>query len=870
MNPHIARPAGPGLPAGAALAKLDADIAATMAHLEALQAKRSWAQSARASAPPPPTVDLYRWQSAALESWQAADRRGVVQAVTGAGKTRVGVAAVAEALAAGRRAVVMVPSLVLARQWVATITELLPGVDVVDAIRAGRGWQVLVTTVQSASRRSPLAPGETALLVADECHRYGAEQFSLALRPGFDWRLGLSATLHRGDDGDEILAAYFGGVVHDLGYGQALADDLIAPFTFAQVGVPLTPAERAEYDTLTQELRETRGYLVLNHGIVADPVQKFLAAVSNLADGPTGNRGVRLARRYMARFSRRKALLAETTVKRVALASLTPAIEASSGTIVFTQTQSSSTQAAEVLQQQGCTAAAVHGELDKEDREERIDLFRDGSVRALAAPRILDEGVDVPEADLGITLASNRSKRQMIQRLGRVLRKRPDKVARFVVLYATDTVEDPFARDQVPDFYGECLPHARATARFNLADESDHERLLAFLGVGTTEAAATIASEFRTPDVAVAPPAPADVTTPKVRRQQNAPAIAAQEGDAEPLPQLGDAALTDDPVKQYLQEIARFPLLTAEQEVELAKAIEAGLYAEHLLAADDARFPRARLQAIARDGAEAREQFVCANLRLVVSLAKRYPPTCGLELLDRIQEGNLGLIRALQKFDYRIGNKFSTYATWWIKQSITRAIADQGSTIRVPVHFHEAMATINRFRRTADLTWSELLIRHPQGIEALNVSRDDLKRAAALSQPIISSQALQEQLDDSVVMHDILGDGPTTADEIIEALHLRERYETVMAVLDHEDPKGAFVLRARHGLLTGQPETLDVIGQRLGVTRERIRQIEKRTLELAEERFIGPRPAPPRRAQRTVQGTPAPRTPARKPRRAAR
>lgn len=374
-----------------------------------------------------PRLNLRPWQNQALDAWRARGRRGVVQAVTGAGKTRVGVGAIAEALAAGRRAVVIAPSLVLVRQWVSAIASLLPGVAVSEVLGDPRPWRVLVTTVQAAMRRPAVPYGERALLVADECHRCGAEGFAQALRSGFDWRLGLTATLERGDDGDDVLAAYFGGVVLDLGYREALAGDLIAPFRFAHVSVPLLPREQRDYDELTDGLRAARDRLIMGYDIPGEPISAFLRAVSDLAqDRAVGGAGG-LARHYMKLFSDRRTLLAETPVKMVALGALSPAVKASGGTIVFTQTKEAGLRAAQALSNEGCATASVHGDLDKDLREERIELFRTGSVIGLTAPRVLDEGVDVPEADLGIVTAANRSRRQMIQRLGRVLRRSPGK-----------------------------------------------------------------------------------------------------------------------------------------------------------------------------------------------------------------------------------------------------------------------------------------------------------------------------------------------------------------------------------------------------------------------------------------------------------
>lgn len=637
----------------------------------------------------PAEIQLYDWQTEALHAWCKQDRRGMVQAVTGAGKTRIGVAAIAEALGDGLRSVVIVPSLVLVNQWRTTLTELLPGARVSDNIHSRDSWEVLVTTVQSAFRRPALRSDEKGLLVADECHRYGAEVYSLALRPEYVRRLGLSATIARDDDGDEILQQYFGGICFDLGYGRAAADELIAPFRLAFAAVPLGEHERAEYDQIDDDLYKARQKLISHHDLPAEPIAEFLKRAQLLADDHSYGSGGSLARFYMKRFTDRRSLLSNTRMKSHALVALSEAVRQSGGTIVFAQTVEASRNAAEVLQATGCEAAAVHSQLEPDEREERLELFRDGSVQAISAPKVLDEGVDVPEADLGIVLAANRSRRQMIQRLGRVLRRSPGKEARFVVLYAKDTVEDPYAQDHLPDFYEIAAPAATAHERFNLDYDGETDRLLRFLATGEIGERPAI---DQTPQNRQHGTRTVPQTGPSHHRN----------GRALTVPQLPDSwllPLSDDIVHDYLQTIGHHDLLDAEAEVRLGRQIEAGLYARHLLDADATiRFASDELELVARQGEQARQAMIVSNLRLVVSIAKRFTDR-GLELIDLIQEGNSGLIHAVEKFDHRKGFKFSTYASWWIKQAITRSLADQGSLVRMPVHFVEKISTADRLRK---------------------------------------------------------------------------------------------------------------------------------------------------------------------------
>lgn len=825
---------------------LEADIAETELRLAELRRRRS---AHLRVAQPTQRIPLYDWQRDALIAWDDADRRGVVQAVTGAGKTRVGLAAIEDAHQAGRQSVVIVPTLALVRQWIASIAELLPGVRVRSHAQSDTPWDVMVTTVQSAMRR-PALVSSGGLIVADECHRYGAESYSFALNRAYPWRLGLTATLERGDDGDEILDSYFGGVCLDLGYERATTDELISPFKFAFASVPLSAPERAEYDELDADLKASRLALIGRYGVPESPVAEFLKGVSALAEDHSPGGGGGLARRYMARFTRRKALLAETRMKFLALAALSPAVRGSGGTIVFTQTQDAAHAAAEVLCASGCSAAAVHAALDADEREERLDMLKTGEITALSAPRILDEGIDVPDADLGVVMASNRSRRQMIQRLGRVLRRRDGKTARFVVLYAQGTVEDPFGSGHLPDFYDDCLPWAAEHARFNLG-AGELPALLEFLDVAADHAATKAMN-------AIADAArPADATG-GAEEAVGESATAEDDDASEPLPQLPDRTLahtdarwdrsrrrfdeppagafwtvTDDSVNDYMKVLARYPLLTSEDEVYLGNAIEAGLYAAFLTSGGHEREP-GRLAWAELTGEYARQWMIVSNLRLVVSIAKRYAGR-GMEFLDLIQAGNVGLIHAVEMFNYRQGTKFSTYSTWWIKHAITRSMADEGRMIRLPVHFDEKFRQVDTLRRRTARTWSELLRDHPDGLAHYEVNRGDLARMARLGQPIVSTQWLTEQMDDAWVGANIGRTEVPVDDEVTDALALRRRVDDIFDHLDMTFPVGSFVLRCRFGFQTGEPETLDVIGRRRGVTRERIRQIEKHAVEEAQQ-----------------------------------
>ena len=294
-----------------------------------------------------------------------------------------------------------------------------------------------------------------------------------------------------------------------------------------------------------------------------------------------------------------------------------------------------------------------------------------------------------------------------------------------------------------------------------------------------------------------------------------------------PAAQVAVAGATADPVKDYLKQIGKVPLLNAEQEVELAKRIEAGLFAEEKLA-DDLRLnpdQRIDLEWIAEDGRRAKNHLLEANLRLVVSLAKRYTGR-GMLFLDLIQEGNLGLIRAVEKFDYTKGYKFSTYATWWIRQAITRAMADQARTIRIPVHMVEVINKLARVQR--------------QMLQDLGREPTPEELAAELDMTPEKVIEVQKYGREPISLHTPLGeDGDSEFGDLIEdseaiqpgeAVSFTLLQEQLHSVLDTLSEREAGVVSMRFGLTDGQPKTLDEIGKVYGVTRERIRQIESKTM----------------------------------------
>ena len=303
----------------------------------------------------------------------------------------------------------------------------------------------------------------------------------------------------------------------------------------------------------------------------------------------------------------------------------------------------------------------------------------------------------------------------------------------------------------------------------------------------------------------------------------------ADEDDEVPVYSSAITGATADPVKDYLKQIGKVALLNAAEEVELAMRIEAGLFAEDKLSHMSDTEKRSQLGReltwVAKDGARAKSHLLGANLRLVVSLAKRYTGR-GMQFLDLIQEGNLGLIRAVEKFDYTKGFKFSTYATWWIRQAITRAMADQARTIRIPVHMVEQINKLTRVQRemlqelgrepTPEELAKELDMTPEKVVEIQGYAREPVSLETTIGDDQDSS--LGDFIEDA--------DAPVAAEVVSYGLMQEQLGEVLRTLTDRE----AAVVKMRFGLVDGQPRTLDEIGREFGLTRERIRQIESKTL----------------------------------------
>jgi superfamily II DNA or RNA helicase len=363
--------------------------------------------------------------------------------------------------------------LALKDQWVRELQRNLPDVRVAQLGDGEKGSfrdaDVLLSTVHSAAASRPVPPG-LGLVVADEVHRYGAEGFATALSPRFDRRLGLTGTYERNDDGVAlVLDPYFGGVVYGYQYAQAIDDGVVAPFHLALVATRFTDAEGREYARAEKLCQDARDLLIREYGY---PVEWpfFFELVQDDARSRDWDEA-RACSAYLKGFAERRRLMAEASGKMKALSRVAPVLAGLGRALVFTETVEAALDAAERLGE-FTEARAISGSSTRTERSDTLAAFRSGRVRVLCAPRILDEGIDVPEADLAIVVAASRTRRQMVQRMGRVIRLKDDgRAARIVILYVEGTPEDP-ATGGHEAFLDQVLDHAQSSSRIDGSDPS--------------------------------------------------------------------------------------------------------------------------------------------------------------------------------------------------------------------------------------------------------------------------------------------------------------------------------------------------------------------------------------------------------------
>lgn len=422
------------------------------------------------------------WQSEALAAWVNFGRRGVVEAVTGTGKTEVGIIAAADAVARGLSVLVLVPGIELLEQWFRKLTKAMP---LIAIGKYGNGnkdtfemYHIIISTVQSAMRVWMLPEGATGLIIADEVHGYGADKYRLALEESFTERLGLTATYDRNDNKlDEILSPYFSPlgfdrapgseVIHGCGYARGLNDGILAPFRVGLLGINFEPDELESYQNLDEAVRKKRRKLISDYNCPAEPFGEFMTAVHRLSEGGQGdNIATKTAWGYLSSFTKRRRLLAESKTKERVLELLKYVFLMANRSLIFTETKISAENIANQLCHMGFEALNFSSDLNKKERKERMLAFEQGDIKILCSPKVLDEGIDMPEADLGIILAASKTKRQMIQRMGRIIRPKKDgRPATFIIVYFKNTSEDPdFGAHEA--FLEEMIDHADEVYNF--------------------------------------------------------------------------------------------------------------------------------------------------------------------------------------------------------------------------------------------------------------------------------------------------------------------------------------------------------------------------------------------------------------------
>jgi superfamily II DNA or RNA helicase len=445
--------------------------------------ERSSPQDPAPSATQPPSntsanqssPELYPWQCEALTTWASHDFRGIAEAVTGAGKTRLAIEALRRVLDADGMGLVLVPTKELMFQWQRELTNAFPGRGIHLLYEDSKGRlareTILVATIQSALAhlRDESVTTSPSLIIADEVHRYGSQKWRRALLPAFEWRLGITATLERPDDGVRTaIGPYFERRIIHVDHQRARVEGAIAPYSIAFVGCRFLPSEQRRFDQAQDQMSKVQPILANELGL--DPRKdfgKFMLGVQRLSKKTNLDfRLQRMARRWLNNFARRRSILAEASQKLDLLRTLAPCVHEAAGTIIFAETKSATQTAADVLSEFGIKTNVLHSDLASDERKQSLQEFEDDEVEVIAAPKLLDEGINVPEADLAIVVANSRSKRQLIQRAGRVLRNKADgRQARIVVLYVEGSSEDPTSGTR-QDFMDVITPAATSHAVF--------------------------------------------------------------------------------------------------------------------------------------------------------------------------------------------------------------------------------------------------------------------------------------------------------------------------------------------------------------------------------------------------------------------
>ena len=405
--------------------------------------------SRQLAAPHANGVSMCGWQEEARSAWYANGGCGIVEAVTGSGKTRVAQAVIGDELQAGRRILVVVPTIALQKQWSEEIRELFPAAEVALVGGDGLPWVTPDSDVTVGVVNTVGAKWETFTFVdtviADECHNYGSEVRRRALLPGATRRLGLTATLERLDGAvDDIIKPYFGRVVYECGFDRAFDDGRIAAARIGLVGVKLEEDAYQEYTDATDTMNGARTKLIRRFGVAPSPFGEFMKQVAALTKGPWREPSTLAAKEFMSARNKRIDLLANCPEKTQMILDLAQHIEDAGGTLVFSERIAAAEVVSSALRDLGLATPSYHSKLPDWQRAQMLQRLEAGELHGLCTAKALDEGIDLPEVDLGIIAAGTQQRRQMVQRLGRVLRPKADGgPGRFLIAFVHGTFEDP-------------------------------------------------------------------------------------------------------------------------------------------------------------------------------------------------------------------------------------------------------------------------------------------------------------------------------------------------------------------------------------------------------------------------------------------
>ncbi len=762
------------------------------------------------------TIESYEWQMEALERWRRVGCYGIAEATSGAGKTLLALMSIycvldMEPLC---KVLITVPTIQLAHQWKTAISRNAPGLYPRTGLYYGEIKQKFDDSVDivisvNNSTFSTLMPELKRLekdavpvfLIADECHNLEQGVFSRILALKYDFFLGLSATI---DDQSWLSKVVF----YSYSLYRGMEDKILQEFKLYFHPIFFSIDELVEIEQLEQQKRRSLNALIARYPVLERLFgEEFYKKVNSLY--PT-ELYAQEYRRISNELKTRRLCTEEQFAALKDLAQKTSGQKKQNKMLVFHDRIIGAQQACAELNSLGVTSGLyVSGEVN---RDNNLTDFQTGTLQCLVTVKALDEGFDLPEINTGIIIAGGFSERRYLQRLGRFLRKSKNNMPVDIHLIINPQVS---TREEFKEFldiiskYSLNNPDSNqvydsALMRYNLKLQSSVRSMINEEKVDPEE---LIMDGLKDTDVDYL----VDIaerygyTVAERTYSSECPDYEAPDGYIPILDVFSDDEDDedidiDDSVSIYLKDMGKFRLLTADEEIFLASEIEKG-------------------------DKTAWDILIVSNLRLVVSIAKKYIGQ-GLDFLDLIQEGNLGLIRAVEKFDYRKGYKFSTYASWWIKQAITRAIADKARTIRIPVHMFESINKIYRIR----IKLEQILGREPTLGEIAEEADLPIDRLLKMVQLELEPVSLESPIgdDEEAYLEDfIIDEDGELPDEYIFALSLQEQLDRILFTLTEREEQ---IMRLRFGMDDGRERTLEEVGGEFGVTRERIRQIEAKAL----------------------------------------